>query len=155
VAVVSLGAAVIAQSGRIGDLNAQLTAQEQQINTMNATLQTDPLRRAVVAALENPAAQIANLAGEGTAGETLVVILPDGTGYIVESTLPELPQDSTYQLWAVVSDKAISAGVLGNRPEIVPFHIDLEGLQGLVITREVAGGVPQSEADPLVAWFEA
>ena len=40
-------------------------------------------------------------------------------------------------------------------PDVVPFHIDPEGLQGLAITREVAGGVPQSEADPVVAWFDA
>ena len=54
-----------------------------------------------------------------------------------------------------MDDKVISAGVLGNRPALVPFHIDPDGLRGLVITQEEAGGVPQSEADPVVAWFKA
>ncbi len=84
-----------------------------------------------------------------------IVILPDGTGFVFRNTLDPLPEDSTYQLWAVVDQKVISAGVLGNQPDLVPFRIDPEGLEGLVITREVAGGVAVSEADPVVAWFEA
>jgi len=153
-AVIALSAAVVAQSGRIGDLNAQLTAQEEQIATLASAVQTDPLQLAVTAALTDPGARLANLTGTGT--ETmLIVVLPDGTGYVFQSTLESLPDNSTYQLWAVVDDKVISAGVLGNSPEIVPFHIDPQGLQGLVITREITGGVPQSEAEPTVAWFEA
>ena len=66
-----------------------------------------------------------------------------------------MPDGFTYQLWAVIDEKVISAGVLGNRPDIVPFHIDPDGLQALVITQEVYGGVPQSEGEPVVAWFDA
>lgn len=153
--VVALSAAVITQSGRIGDLNSQIAAQDQQIATLASTLQTDPLQQAATAALSEPGARVANLTAEGSSRTMLIVVLPDGTGYVFQSTLEPLPENSTYQLWAVVDDKVISAGVLGNQPDIVPFHIDPDGLQGLVITQEVAGGVPQSEADRVVAWFEA
>jgi hypothetical protein len=153
--LVALSAALLTQSGRISDLNSQLTAQEQQIETLAATLQTEPLQLAATAALTAPGAEVINLTADDASGEMRIVVLPDGTGYVFQSTLEPLPADSTYQLWAVVDDKVISAGVLGSRPDVVPFHIDPEGLQGLVITQEVAGGVSQSEADPVAAWFKA
>jgi len=153
--VVALTAGVITQSQRIGDLNSRLADQNRQISTLSAALVADPLQQAVTAALADPGAQVANLTADGS-GETMqIVVLPDGTGYVFHTNLEALPTDATYQLWAVVDDKVISAGVLGNRPAVVPFHIDPAGLQGLVITQEVAGGVPQSEADPVVAWFRA
>ena len=155
VAVAALSAALVTQSSRIGDLNDQVIAQEQQIAVLVSDLQADPLQQAVSAALTDPGARVANLTAEDTEAGMLVVVLPDGTGYLFQSTLKALSEDSTYQLWAVVDGKVISAGVLGRNPGIVPFHIDPEGLQGLVITEEVAGGVSRSEADPTVAWFEA
>ena len=154
-AVVALGLAVVAQSGRIGTLNDQVAAQQQEIASLATALQTDPLQRAVAAALESPDALVANLTADGTKASMQIVMLPDGTGYVHSNTLAALPADATYQLWAVVDDRVISAGVLGSDPRVVPFHVDPEGLQGLVITEEVAGGVAQSESEPVVAWFGA
>jgi anti-sigma factor RsiW len=153
--VVAIGAMAIIQASQIGDLNDQLAVQEQEIATLALALETDPLEQAVTVALDNPSARIATLTAEGASGAMLIVVLPDGTGYVYENTLEQLPDDLTYQLWAVIDEKVISAGVLGNRPDIVPFHIDPDGLQALVITQEVYGGVPQSEGDPVVAWFDA
>ena len=153
--VVAIGAMAITQSSQIGELNDQLAVQDQEIATLAVALETDPLEQAVTVALDNPAAQIATLTAEGASGAMLIVVLPDGTGYVYENTLEQLPDDLTYQLWAVIDEKVISAGVLGNRPDIVPFHIDPDGLQALVITQEVYGGVPQSEGEPVVAWFDA
>jgi anti-sigma factor RsiW len=154
-AVIGLSAGVIVQSQRIGDLTSQITEQDRQITALAATLDKDPLQQAVTAALADPAAQVANLTAEGSTQSMQVVLLPDGTGYVYQSNLEALPNDATYQLWAVVDDKVISAGVLGGQPALVPFHLDPQGLQGLVITQEVAGGVAQSEANPVVAWFKA
>ncbi len=154
VAVV-LGVGVISQSNRIGDLDTQLAAQSEQIAELTVALEADPLHQAAAAAFESPGATVASLTAEGTRETMVVVVLPDGTGYVYESSLQDLPDDSTYQLWAVIDGKVISAGVLGSRLDVVPFHIDRQGLQGLVITREVAGGVPQSDGEPVVAWFDA
>ncbi|MDF1595301.1 MAG: anti-sigma factor [Acidimicrobiia bacterium] len=153
--VVLLGGAVFSQANQIDDLNTRVAAQEQEITTLASAQAGNPLEQAVTVALDDPGAQVATLTAEGTAGAMLIVVLPDGTGYVYQSTLEQLPDDLTYQLWAVIDDRVISAGVLGNRPTIVPFHIDPEGLKGLVITREVSGGVAQSEADPVVSWFGA
>ncbi len=153
--VIGLSAGLVTQSQRIGDLTSEITEQDRQLTALAATLAADPLEQAVAAALADPAAQIASLTAEGSNQTTMIVMLPDGTGYVYQSNLDALRTDATYQLWAVVDDKVISAGVLGHQPVLVPFHIDPNGLQGFVITQEAAGGVPQSEADPVVAWFKA
>jgi hypothetical protein len=153
--VLLLGAGLAVQSTRLSGAEAELAAREQQVASLAATLQAEPLDQAVNAALSDPAAQVVSLTADASLDAMLVVLLPDGTGYVVQSSLEPLPADATYQLWAVVDGKVISAGVLGNQPGVVPFHLDPEGLEGLVITQEEAGGVPQSEADPVVAWFEA
>ena len=153
--VVVLGAGVAVQSTRLSSAEAELAAREQQVASLAATLQAEPLDQAVNAALSDPAAQVVSLTADASFDAMLIVLLPDGTGYVVQNSLDPLPADATYQLWAVVDGKVISAGVLGNQPEVVPFHLDPGGLEGLVITREEAGGVPQSQADPVVAWFEA
>jgi hypothetical protein len=153
--VLLLGAGLAVQSTRLSGAEAELAAREQQVASLAATLQAEPLDQAVNAALSDPAAQVVSLTADTSLDAMLVVLLPDGTGYVVQNSLDPLPADATYQLWAVVDGKVISAGVLGNEPEVVPFHLDPEGLEGLVITQEEAGGVPQSEADPVVAWFEA
>ena len=153
--VIGLSAGVIVQSQRVGDLALEIEEQDRQITALTATLEADPLEQAVSVALTDPAAEVVSLTAEGSTQTTLIVLLPDGTGYVYQHNLEVLPADATYQLWAVVDGKVISAGVLGNQPAVVPFHIDPQGLQGLVITQEVSGGVPQSEADPVVAWFKA
>ncbi|HEX5615050.1 MAG TPA: anti-sigma factor [Acidimicrobiia bacterium] len=75
-----------------------------------------------------------------------IALLPDGTGYVVNDALDPLPDDRTYQLWAVVGaeQKVISVGVLGNTPGDAAFHV-AGPVTAFVLTEEVAGGVPQSE----------
>jgi anti-sigma-K factor RskA len=81
-----------------------------------------------------------------------VVMLPDGTGYLVNDDLTPLRADETYQLWALVGDQSdprvISAGVLGADPTAASFK--LEGpVTGFALTVEHAGGVPVSANDPI------
>ncbi len=73
----------------------------------------------------------------------------DGSGYLLANALPALDESQTYQLWAVSDAVVISLGVLGSSPGVVAFHVD-EGVRSLVITQEVAGGVPSS-SNPAVA----
>ncbi len=150
-----MAAGLALQARRIADLEDTLAAQEQQISQLAAVLETDPLERAVTAAVQDPAAAVVTLMAEAGPAEMLIVLAPDGTGYVVSSSLTALPASRTYQLWAVVDDKVISAGVLGRDPALAPFHVDLQGLRGLVITEEVEGGVEKSANAPVVAWFDA
>ena len=77
------------------------------------------------------------------------VVAPDGSGYILGSSLPELDDDRTYQLWGVREGAVISLGILGNEPEVVAFHMD-QSIEALAITAEVAGGVEKSANDAVV-----
>jgi len=56
-----------------------------------------------------------------------VVMMPDGTGYLMGHQLPALGTDGTYQLWARVGDgdaaRMVSLGVLGREPGISPFRL--------------------------------
>ena len=82
------------------------------------------------------------------------VVTVDGQGFVDGSSLPILPEDRTYQLWAIVGDEVISVGIMGNRPDISSFRVEGQ-LAGLAISEEVLGGVVVSEQDPVALWLDA
>ena len=81
-----------------------------------------------------------------------IVVLPDGTGYMKSDDMAALPDDETYQLWALVGDetdpRVISAGVLGADPGAAGFRVD-GPVEGFAVTIEQAGGVEKSANDPV------
>jgi anti-sigma factor RsiW len=77
------------------------------------------------------------------------VVLPDGTGYVLDANLPELPPHRTYQLWAVVGQNKISIGVLGRDVGPVAFRAAAD-VSAFAITNEVAGGVIVTHEPPTV-----
>ena len=107
------------------------------------------LQRSVNAALAAPDAQKVDLVSTDGYRTAEVVVLPDGTGYLVKNNLPKLADERTYQMWAVVGTTPISVGVLGPEPAIVPFKMD-GNVSALAITEEIAGGVVTSKRDPVV-----
>lgn len=111
---------------------------------------TDTVLAAATAALVDPNAQ--RLVLRSSDGEQLVdaVVLPDGSGFLFQDNLRALSESRTYQLWGIVGGTAISAGVLGNDPDITPFKVDAN-TQCLLITEEIAGGVAVSRNLPIVA----
>jgi len=82
-----------------------------------------------------------------------VVVTTDGEGFIDGSALPTLPENRTYQLWAIVGERVISVGIMGNRPEISAFRVEGQ-LAGLAISEEILGGVVVSEQDPVGVWLD-
>ena len=103
--------------------------------------------------LEDPTATVVILdAAEGREAEARIVVGEDGVGYVYADSLPALDASRTYQLWAVVDDRVISAGVLGNDPDNSPFQV-VGDIAGFAITEEVAGGVPVSEGETVAVWL--
>jgi hypothetical protein len=98
-----------------------------------------------------PGAQVVALNADGTR-LARIVVLPDGTGYLVNDGLAPLDATKTYQLWALMgnasSPTAISAGVLGPNPVAAPFKVS-GPVVGFAVTAEQAGGVPSSHHQPL------
>jgi anti-sigma factor RsiW len=106
---------------------------------------------AVTAALETPGHAVVNVTNPARQRVAQFVIVPDGRGYLVHSTLPTLPSTKTYQLWGVIGGKAISLGLMGRAPGQVTFT--LAGTRRpatLAITAEPAGG-SVTPTSPMVA----
>lgn len=137
---------------------AVLSIRVVQLDASNRTLTeaaSSPLEAALDQALSDPASNLVTLAGSSAAGTAVsveAVYRPDGTGYLIGDSLPALDAESTYQLWAIVGDRVISAGVFGADPGIAPFQVVGE-VAGLALTEEVAGGVVSSEQQPVALWL--
>lgn len=152
-ALVVLGAAVIVQSARLNAVTDDLRAEQETVAALNVELEDPDLNRFVSSAMGDPNSQLVSLGAQNSNANAIIVLMPDGTGYLTQHTLQPLHADRTYQLWAIVDGKVISAGILGSNPDVVPFHIDIAGFEGFAITEEVIGGVEASENQPVVAWL--
>jgi anti-sigma factor RsiW len=145
VAPVAAAAAVI-----IGLLAYQVVDLHRQVDNATAT---GPVASQALfeRASKVPGAQVTTLTGNGASLARLVV-LPDGTGYMVNEGLAPLGDSQTYQLWALVGDAkhptAISAGVLGPSPVAAPFKVS-GPVVGFAVTAEQAGGVQSPQHQPL------
>ena len=100
------------------------------------------IERVVVQAQQDPRSRTVNLVSASGAQGAEVVLRPDGTGFLVKDRLAPLRSDRTYQLWALVDGKPISAGVLGPDPGIVAFTAAGDPA-GFAISNEVRGGAAQ------------
>lgn len=138
-AIVFLVAAVaVTQARRADDLSTQLAGSS--------------IAVAAERALADPAARRLTL--ETASGEAYadVALMADGRGYLVPRDLPELSADQTYQLWALKGLERTSLVIAGSRPEPVAFRTSPD-IDGLALTTEVAGGVPQPTKTPVAVAF--
>jgi anti-sigma-K factor RskA len=101
-------------------------------------------------ALADPDSKRVVLESSDGAQRAVAVVEPGGLGLISLRDVTDLGLDRTYQLWGVIDGEVISLGVLGHRPEVEPFTVDGD-LSALVVTDEVAGGVPSSQQPPLLS----
>jgi hypothetical protein len=137
VVFVVLGVLIIQQESRLDDLHHQVAE--------------DSLTRAAMHALSDPASLKMTLASPtGGAVTASAVISPSGTGYLMPSDLPKLPEGRTYQLWGIMPGHVVSLGLLGPDPQLSAFPAH-GGVKGLAITDEVSGGVSQPTGSPILA----
>ena len=139
-AIVVLAVRVVDQSKEIDKLSSSVAGSGALSNAANVALADGRGERVV-------------LRSDDGALDVDAVLLRDGTGYIVHDNLEPLPPDRTYQLWAIVGDRVISAGILGANPGISAFHVD-GPVSGLVVTEERKGGVVSSKNPALAAWLQ-
>jgi anti-sigma-K factor RskA/putative zinc finger protein len=132
-AVAAVAAVAAAFFGvKVVDLDNEL----ERIESQNA------LERLVVQVQQDPRSRTVDLVSANGTQAAEVVLRPDGTGFLVKDRLAPLPPDRTYQLWALVDGKAISAGVLGPDPGIAPFTAATDPA-GFAISNEARGGAAQ------------
>jgi hypothetical protein len=146
VPIVAAAAAVIALLGfQVVDQGQKIDQQGEQLAQMSTD---DGLSRALEAAMADPEAQLVAL--RSTDGEHEArAVMRGSTGYLSAGSLPPLPEDRTYQLWADLGERRVSLGILGSDPKVATFEVSGDVL-GLAITEEEGGGVVVSEAAPVV-----
>ena len=137
-------AAVIAllavQVGRLDNRVGQLATAAEQAG----------LSQAVQAALLAPDKRTVTLADRAGAPAADLLILPDGSAFVVDVHLRALPTDRTYQLWAFIGRRPVSLGLLGNHPADVPFTVNPTAVvTSFAVTAEPAGGVVAPTSAPV------
>ncbi len=149
VSVFSLVGAVVLQSTRVEQLSNQVAAEQAQLDELSELVTQEPLALAVEAALGAPGSRIVTLEATQAvgAGSVRIVLTAEGTGFVLDESLPTLDDGQTYQLWAVTEDRVVSAALFGPDVADGAFRVDPRALGALAITPEVAGGVVVSEAD--------
>lgn len=143
-AMVAMAAAVIALLG------VQVSHLDNRTDQLATALQKQGLDQAVQSAVFDESARKVDLRSEDGITFAKAVLRDNGEAYLVGNNLPKLPDDQTYQLWAVVGDRTVSVGVLGSDPGVSAFKVAGEGVSVLALTAEQAGGVPSSTKDPVV-----
>ena len=147
--VVAVAAAVVALV-----LGLQVHHLDNQVSALQAR---STLTGAEQAALADPSTQKVALAPgpgvpPGVNSKVTVVLTSTGTGFVEGAGLSALPSDRTYQLWGVIGGRAISLGLLGHDPGVVPFSVaGGPSVDAFAITAEHAGGVVHSANQPVVS----
>jgi anti-sigma-K factor RskA len=134
------GAVAFAAAASIVALAVGFAGAQNHANNLQAELQRAN-RSAVKRALEAPGHQLVNLTSASNTRLAEFVMLPNGTGYLVKSSMPALASNQTYQLWGLVKGSPVSIGVMGAKPGQVTFTMDSSPLPSeLAVTVQQAGG---------------
>ena len=138
-------------------LGVQVGRLDQRVSQLTTASRRAGLSQQVQAALLDPGAKQVDLtAGSGAASPgsdqraAVLVLLPDGSAFMLNTGLPRLAADRTYQLWGVVHGQTVSLGLLGSQPGDVAFSVNPSApVQTFAVTDEVAGGVVRSTHSPV------
>ncbi|MGA2293889.1 MAG: anti-sigma factor [Acidimicrobiales bacterium] len=140
----ALAAAVIAV------LAISLASANGHVSRLNNALASETTSE-VHAALVAPDHRVVDLTSASNQDVAQFVLLPDGRGFLVKSTLPTLSSDKTYQLWAIINGKPISVGLMGHQPTAVTFTVSGNSVvTALDVTVEPSGGT-STPTSPVVA----
>ena len=144
-AMAAVAAAVIAVLG------VQVSRLDDRTDQLASALQREGLDQAVKSALFDETARRVELRSQDGATFVQAVVRDNGDGFIVSNNLPGLGDDRTYQVWAIVGERPVSLGVLGNHPGVAAFKMSAPGVTTLAVTAEPAGGVAVPTSAPVVS----
>ena len=139
IGVIGLGGLAVHQQHRLDRLNDAIATIDSQHDIAAA---------AATAATAPGAHQVVLRDAQGGSVAT-VVLLRDGTGYLVPTGgMSPLGFDRTYQLWGVVGSEKISLAVLGNHPNATQIKVPT-AVTTLAVTDEQGSGVVSSTRQPV------
>jgi len=144
--------ALAAAAAVIAVLGIQVRDQGDQLDSVRTAMGEKGLTDDLVVAAGDPDARRVELtSADGRLEGVRAVLVPDGTGYLLAGSLPELAEGRTYQLWGNTGDELLSLGVLGGDPADVVAFASGGGVRALAITEESEPGVIASAERPLVS----
>jgi anti-sigma-K factor RskA len=134
----------------IGLLAFNLAQSNGHVSQLQSALSSQGDAAGVAAALANPAHQTVRMRSSNRTQVAQFIVVPGGRGYMTGSSMPPLPKDETYQLWAVIDSQPISVGLLGNQATTAAFTVagSVSPTQ-LRITVEPSGGVVAPDRSPV------
>jgi anti-sigma-K factor RskA len=134
-------------------LTVKVVQQGDRIDELGREARAGSVLAAAESASRDPRADRVALSSTDGTLEARVVYLPGGDGFLLQSNLRALPPDRTYQLWALmggsITERPISAGVLGPDPGITAFRVH-GPVVGFAITDEQSPGVVSPGSPPLM-----
>jgi anti-sigma-K factor RskA len=142
-AAVATAAAVVT-----GFMGVRLVEQGDEIRDIRRLVQVQGLEGVAAGIASDPASLHVPLVAEEGSTLATVVVLPNGKGFLLRPLLPALSEDRTYQLWALVGEGTVSAGVLGPKPSVTAFSVDMP-VDGFAISEEMHGGVAVPQSAPI------
>ncbi|HEY5093421.1 MAG TPA: anti-sigma factor, partial [Acidimicrobiales bacterium] len=116
----AFGALSFAAAASIIALSLGLSGANSHVSNLQKALKLAN-RSALQTALATPGHRLVDLSNSAQQPIAQFVMLPDGTGYLVTSHMPDLASNQTYQLWGIVKGSPVSIGVMGNAPGPVTF----------------------------------
>lgn len=146
-ALAAAAAAVVLLAGAVGVLT--IRDQEQRLDDLAAEVERTRDDRAAADALAVPGSTLVRLDAPDGDLAVRAVVTAEGQGYLLAGALPDAGDGATYQLWGLDGERAVSLGVLGRDPRIVPFHVEAP-VDALAVTDEPEGGSDRPTSDPLV-----
>jgi len=139
-------AAIVLLAVNLSSANGRLAHEQSAMRGQAANAQ-------IQAALASPGHQVVELRS-GTNAQLAEFVVSHGVGYTVNSAMPTLAADETYQLWASIGGQPISLGLLGDHPAR-GAAFSLRGESGravdLLVTVEPAGGVVVPDRAPVAS----
>ncbi|HVA44086.1 MAG TPA: anti-sigma factor [Acidimicrobiales bacterium] len=146
----ALRAAAAAAVVVLAGTGLKISHQDNRINQLTSALADQSLLRQATAVALDPAAKRLALTSPSGQTQATAAVLPDGTGYVVSEAMPALPAGRTYQLWSIVSGRAISAGLMGSHPGVTEFRL-ADQASTLAVTVEPAGGSARPTSEPVAS----
>lgn len=151
------------QKETIASLRSELEDRKEALDTMSKKLAEKNERLAnyddLIAYLRNPNVLVVDLGTLKTDMNSAGRVLWDkqmDSAIFYGINLPQVPQDKTYQLWAIIDSKPVSCGIFnvdqqGNGKIKIPTLKDSKNIQKFAVTLEPAGGVPAPTGEMYLA----
>jgi hypothetical protein len=148
------GAVLAVAAVTIALLAVQVASLNDRVGTLNAMYQHQTIARAEKAALLLPSTKRVLLvtAPGAPVPQAELVVVRSGLSFFQNRNLAPLPRTKTYQLWAVAGGKAVSLGLLGPQPSVVPIVVNAARPPTVfAVTIERAQGVVAPTSSPVAA----